>query len=450
MKQYQHKGWKALTMLLAMYLAFAGTATLTSCSSEDDPFYSVSEDDIPRILNNDDLTDKTIPRDTPFQMEVKANPRIFSTVTWLLNGTPIATGHTINQLLPVGNHDMQILVTTHNGKTTYRNIKVTVLPLDTDPTLATDGRSRWLQIGTTKTIGCQNVTSVSKLLIGDVEATNVSFANNKITFNVPAMAEGKYLVTLYDGEDVGYGCGLFTVSNEEYVDPGIQETILWEGDYVLDWNDGEGVHKEWREISQEDFANLPVGQTLVVSLRAAGADYNKAQFDNWSWQALPIETPVVEGMEDINVNITITQALKDAVAEQAFCIHGHGYAVMKVKLVESVAPAEAILWEGDITLDWNDGEGVKKEWREISQEDFATLEVGHKLNVYLVAAGQDYNKAQFDNWSWQSLPVETPVVEGMEDTVVTFEITQDLLAAVADQAFCIHGHGYKVVKVTYE
>ena len=451
MKQYQHKGWKVLTMLLAMCLAFAGTSFLTACSSQDDPYYTVSEDDVPRILNNDDLSDKTIRRDEPFQMEVKATPRIHSTVTWVLNGTPVATGHTINQLLPVGTHDMQILITTVHGKTTYRNIKVTVLPLDTDPTIASDGRSRWLQIGTTKTVDCENVTSVSKLLIGDVEAKNVSYANKKLTFEIPAtMAEGNYLVTLVDAEGTKWGCGLFTVSNDPYVDPGIKETVLWEGDFVLDWSDGEGVHKEWREVPQEVFAELPTGQTLVVSLRAAGADYNKAQFDDWSWAPLPVETPIVEGMEDIDVSFTITQELLDAVAAQAFCIHGHGYAVMKMKLVEGVAPAVTTLWEGAITLDWSDGEGVQKEWREISQEDFATLEIGHILHVSLIAAGADYNKAQFDDWSWAPLPIETPIVEGMEDIVVDIEITQALKDAVAAQAFCIHGHGYKVVKVTYE
>lgn len=450
MKQYQHKGWKVLTMLFVMCLAFAGTSVLTACSSQEDPYYTVSENDAPRIMN-DDLTDKNITRDTPLEIEIKVTPSMYTTVTWLLNGTQIATGAAIKQLIPVGNHTLEIVATTVKGLTTSRTIKVNVSALPTDPTLASDGRSRWLQIGTTKTVECQNVKSVSQLLIGDVEAKNVSYGNNKLTFDIPStMTEGNYLVTLVDAEGVKWGCGLFTVSNDPYVDPGIKETTLWEGDFVLDWSDGEGVHKEWREISQEDFAELPVGQTLVVSLRAAATDYNKAQFDNWSWVALPVETPVVEGMEDVDVSFTITQELKDAVADQAFCIHGHGYAVMKVKLVEGVAPAENILWEGGITLDWSDGEGVQKEWREISQEDFATLEVGHKLNVFLVATGTDYNKAQFDNWSWVALPVETPVVEGMEDTVVTFEITQALKDAVADQAFCIHGHGYKVVKVTYE
>ena len=94
MKQYQHKGWKVLTMLFVMCLAFAGTSVLTACSSQEDPYYTVSENDAPRIMN-DDLTDKNISRDTPLEIEIKVTPSMYTTVTWLLNGTQIATGAAI-------------------------------------------------------------------------------------------------------------------------------------------------------------------------------------------------------------------------------------------------------------------------------------------------------------------------------------------------------------------
>ena len=53
MKQYKGKVLKAMMMLLAVSFALAGTSTLSSCSSDDDPFFTVSEDDNPRILNTD-------------------------------------------------------------------------------------------------------------------------------------------------------------------------------------------------------------------------------------------------------------------------------------------------------------------------------------------------------------------------------------------------------------
>ena len=181
MKKYQQKGWKALTMLLAVCFVLAGMTALTACSSTEDPYYTVSEDDAPRILNTD-LTDQTIDRKTPLNIEIKVTPMQYTTVTWLLNDVKIAEGFTINQLVPVGDYTLKILATTVKGKTTSRTIRVNVMPADDDPKLATDGKSRWLTIGTTKTIACENVTTISKLFIGDIEATNVSYADNQITF----------------------------------------------------------------------------------------------------------------------------------------------------------------------------------------------------------------------------------------------------------------------------
>ena len=59
MKQYQHKGWKVLTMLFVMCLAFAGTTTLTSCSSDKDPYFTVSEND-DQVNGKGDLRVQTV------------------------------------------------------------------------------------------------------------------------------------------------------------------------------------------------------------------------------------------------------------------------------------------------------------------------------------------------------------------------------------------------------
>ena len=102
MKQYQRKSWQALSMIFAMCLALVGAASLSACS-DDDPHFTVSEDDYPRILNTD-LSDKTIDRKTPLQMEIKVTPMHYTTVTWLLDDVQIAEGSTIDQFLPVGSH----------------------------------------------------------------------------------------------------------------------------------------------------------------------------------------------------------------------------------------------------------------------------------------------------------------------------------------------------------
>ena len=99
------------------------------------------------------------------------------------------------------------------------------------------------------------------------------------------------------------------------------------GDFVVDW-DGPEDHKEWRMITKEKFATFEVGHTLTISLKIVGTDYHKYQFDNWSWESLPGQAPTGFD-EDTDVAVVITDALKTAVASQAFCIHGHGFSVTK-------------------------------------------------------------------------------------------------------------------------
>ncbi len=173
-----------MTMFLAMCLAVAGATALSACSSNDDPYFTVTENDDPRILNTD-LSDKTLDRKTKLNIEIKVTPIQYTTVTWLLNDVLIAEGTVIDQTLPVGDHVLKIVATTTKGKTTSRTIHVKVTPAEGDPELASDPKSRWLTIGTTKTIDCINTTSVTRVIIGETEASNVSFANDKLTFTVP-------------------------------------------------------------------------------------------------------------------------------------------------------------------------------------------------------------------------------------------------------------------------
>ena len=67
------------------------------------------------------------------------------------------------------------------------------------------------------------MTSVSKVFIGSKEADNVSFTNGQLTFDVPEMAEDDYMVSIENADGERYGCGWFTVSNNEYVAPGVKE-----------------------------------------------------------------------------------------------------------------------------------------------------------------------------------------------------------------------------------
>ena len=235
MNQYKGNVLKAMMMLFAMSFALAGTATLSSCSSDDDPFFTVSEDDNPRILNTD-LADQKLDRKTKLNLEIKVTPVHYTTVTWLLDGNLIAEGNTIDQTLPLGDHELKIVATTTKNKTTSRTLKVTVTPAADDPALGTNASELWVAPGETTTIrNCKNlVDHVQKVLIAGKEAAfEVLDEGKALKVTAPSgLANGDYDITLVDGSGVQFPCGTIKVTTEPRPS---METTLWEGEFAVTW-----------------------------------------------------------------------------------------------------------------------------------------------------------------------------------------------------------------------
>ena len=240
MKQYKGKVLKAMMMLLAVGFALAGTSTLSSCSSDDDPFFTVSEDDNPRILNTN-LADLKLDRKTKLNLEIKVTPVHYTTVTWLLDGTQIYEGTTIDQTLPLGNHELKIVATTTKGKSTSRTLKVTVIPADDDPALGTNAIELWVAPGAETTIHkCKNLGTVTKVMVGGKEvAFEVLEEGTSLKLTAPTGLEnGDYDITLVDGEGNQFPCGTIKVTTEPRpsIDPRpSMETTLWEGEFAVTW-----------------------------------------------------------------------------------------------------------------------------------------------------------------------------------------------------------------------
>ena len=234
MKQYKGKVLKAMMMLLAVGFALAGTSTLSSCSSDDEPYFTVSEDDDPRILNTD-LADSKIDRKTNYKMEIKVTPVHYTTVTWLLDGNQIAEGNTIDQTLPLGNHELKIVATTTKGKSTSRTLKVTVTPTADDPALGTNAVELWVAPGAETTIhNCKNLGTVDKVMVGGKEvAFEVLEEGKALKLTAPTGLEnGDYDITLVDGSGVQFPCGTIKVTTEPR--PSMENT-LWEGEFSVTW-----------------------------------------------------------------------------------------------------------------------------------------------------------------------------------------------------------------------
>lgn len=235
MKQYKGKILKAMMMLLAVSFALAGTSTLSSCSSDDEPYFTVSEDDNPRILNTD-LADSKIDRKTNYKMEIKVTPVHYTTVTWLLDGIQIAEGNTIDQTLPVGNHELKIVATTTKNKTTSRTLNVTVTPAADDPALGTNAVELWVAPGAETTIHkCKNLGTVAKVMVGGKEvAFEVLEEGTALKLTAPTGLEnGVYDITLVDGEGNQFPCGTIKVTTEPRPS---METTLWEGEFAVTWD----------------------------------------------------------------------------------------------------------------------------------------------------------------------------------------------------------------------
>lgn len=263
MKQYKGKVLKAMMMLLAVGFALAGTSTLSSCSSDDEPYFTVSEDDNPRILNTD-LADSKIDRKTNYKLEIKVTPVHYTTVTWLLDGTKIAEGTTIDQPLPIGNHELKIVATTTKGKTTSRTLKVTVTPAADDPALGTNASELWVAPGAETTIHkCKNLGIVAKVMVGGKDvAFEVLEEGTALKLTAPTGLEnGDYDITLVDGEGNQFPGGTIKVTTEPRPS---METTLWEGEFAVTWD------TPFKDLKDTFLSKVKAGTILRVYVDGKG------------------------------------------------------------------------------------------------------------------------------------------------------------------------------------
>lgn len=331
MKQYKGKVLKAMMMLLAVGFALAGTSTLSSCSSDDEPYFTVSEDDDPRILNTD-LADSKIDRKTNYKLEIKVTPVHYTTVTWLLDGNQIAEGNTIDQALPVGEHELKIVATTTKGKSTSRTLKVTVTPAADDPALGTNASELWVAPGSETTIhNCKNLGTVTKVMVGGKEvAFEILEEGTAMKLTAPADLEnGDYAITLVDGDGVEFPGGTIKVTSEPKPS---MENVLWEGHHYVSWDLGEGdPNKSFNKITKDQVAKWKEGQTLRVYCSMKDDDaYHQIKLATGWWTDL---TSPYEFGEGNVVKFELPQDVLDKMAaEDGFICVGHGYYVDKVTI----------------------------------------------------------------------------------------------------------------------
>lgn len=327
MKQYKGKVLKAMMMLLAVGFALAGTSTLSSCSSDDEPYFTVSEDDNPRILNTD-LADSKIDRKTNYKLEIKVTPVHYTTVTWLLDGTKIAEGTTIDQTLPIGNHELKIVATTTKGKSTSRTLKVTVTPAADDPALGTNASELWVAPGAETTIHkCKNLGIVAKVMVGGKDvAFEVLEEGTALKLTAPTGLEnGDYDITLVDGEGNQFPGGTIKVTTEPRPS---METTLWEGEFAVTWD------TPFKDLKDTFLSKVKAGTILRVYVDGKGQGTAATSWWNNILTGkgdpergdIPVDGPATWKFELTDLSI---QLLTE---QQGLFIVGDGYTVKKVTI----------------------------------------------------------------------------------------------------------------------
>lgn len=327
MKQYKGKVLKAMMMLLAVGFALAGTSTLSSCSSDDEPYFTVSEDDNPRILNTD-LADSKIDRKTNYKLEIKVTPVHYTTVTWLLDGTKIAEGTTIDQPLPIGNHELKIVATTTKGKSTSRTLKVTVTPAADDPALGTNASELWVVPGAETTIHkCKNLGIVAKVMVGGKDvAFEVLEEGTALKLTAPTGLEnGDYDITLVDGEGNQFPGGTIKVTTEPRPS---METTLWEGEFAVTWD------TPFKDLKDTFLSKVKAGTILRVYVDGKGQGTAATSWWNNILTGkgdpergdIPVDGPATWKFELTDLSI---QLLTE---QQGLFIVGNGYTVKKVTI----------------------------------------------------------------------------------------------------------------------
>ena len=327
MKQYKGKVLKAMMMLLAVGFALAGTSTLSSCSSDDEPYFTASEDDNPRILNTD-LADSKIDRKTNYKLEIKVTPVHYTTVTWLLDGTKIAEGTTIDQPLPLGEHELKIVATTTKGKSTSRTLKVTVTPAADDPALGTNASELWVAPGAETTIHkCKNLGIVAKVMVGGKDVVfEVLEEGTALKLTAPTGLEnGDYDITLVDGEGNQFPGGTIKVTTEPRPS---METTLWEGEFAVTWD------TPFKDLKDTFLSKVKAGTILRVYVDGKGQGTAATSWWNNILTGkgdpergdIPVDGPATWKFELTDLSI---QLLTE---QQGLFIVGDGYTVKKVTI----------------------------------------------------------------------------------------------------------------------
>ena len=400
-------------------------AAFTSCSKDEEAFFTVSENDAPRILNTD-FPDGgfSINRDANLYFEVLVTPADYTTVKWYADGQEVHVGDTIDKAFEAGEYTLKILAVTTQGKETSRTMALKVKPLADDPVAEEKPAERLLASGAVAKISGSKMKAIKKVSINGQLADVTSDDDSFIEFTIPeGLADGQYRISLVDGDNNSYGGGLITITSN----PTVSKTEF--------------------SAKSGDKLDLP-GCKLndVASVTINGQDCEIVSKEDTK---LTVKVPELEeGTYELKAKTVNDGAVK-------FLSDGGFVEAASVKI--TLIPEE-VLWEGKHAVDWRtiwedqDGTVTVK----IKQE----AKVGYTLRLYVkrTAGPTDYCQAS-PTVNWAHLctgNVDNNGDGGRGDTsfdgetTLEFELTNKSFDLLNQGNLQVVGHGFDLLKITIE
>ncbi len=328
--------FKSLALICSVCCGLAAT---TACSSNDDPFFTATEDDAPRILNTDIPEGtggnpgviKTISRTENFTFEVMVTPVHFTTVTWFIDDVQVAEGLKIDVPVKTGSHTLKIVATTTKGLSTSRTCTLVVLPVDDDPVPGDDIYDRLVKPGTKAKLHGAYMSKVVKVIIGSAAVSATYNADEDcVEYTVPELPDGVYPLQVADADGNIFDAGQIELNaNPEYPDVS-KETTLWEGSFNVAWDN------PFKELQKELINHVKAGTILRAYVTGSGQG---AATTAW-WRNILTgvsEDDVPGGRGDIMINgdavleyTLIDQSISLLKAQDGFLMVGNGYTLKKI------------------------------------------------------------------------------------------------------------------------
>lgn len=395
--------------------------TLWSCSS-DEPFETATPQDDVVILDplfpdrsGDELpTVANISRDNNFKMSLVVTPTSVTEVAWFIDGEQVATGTQIDMPMLAGNYHLKVVATnTATKQTTYREGRLNVNPLPTDPWSEARSFERTIAPGAPAQIYGTNLDQVKSLRFGGVEVSNLTYdpAESSLSYTVPQGApNGNHRLVLVDEAGQQYGANTITVSADALIISGAERMTT-------------GMETTLTGINLNTVNALTLGDKAVEIVSKTNT-------------SLTVKCPQMPDGE---------YELRGTAATGAINFIVNGQMTDRTKVIVT---SEITLWSGHHYVSWDFADGhPNKTFNLLGNDVFANMKPGTKVTFhYSIEPSAAYHKMGLATGWWTDL---IPQFEFTEGGSITLVMTADVLAKIKEQAgFICIGHGYYIDRVT--